>query len=678
MRLQKYKVGQKTLAPIFVLLVLFAAFFIYSVSNLNSYRSEIVTRIESSKAIINNTAELSRVENDTERLVIAFHSRRDPSVLGSMADLDAEFMSLIGKIKENSVNEEQRALLAKYLSFENELLGLRARLIAADLAGRNSAAVYGEWLAKRKEVNGVMRDILSYNTRFLDENAKVFNEKIDNTIFIFIAQGAAILLMIFGFLWYLSKTVLLPLKKLGGKVEEFLGEENGIKEDELKMLERALSFSQNIKKSYLSLEQSSREDLLTGLDNRATFNEKAESILKENKCLTICLVDLDRFKNVNNSLGHGIGDLLLKEIGNRIKKSIRRSDLAARFGGDELIILLRDTKSVDEVGTAAAKILENLREPFQIRRHSIFITASIGIAMSPSDAQNLSSLLKCADIALYAIKSKGRNWYQFYHELLDVPSTQRIRLESDLRTALKKDQLQIYFQPIVDLKTDTLSSCEALVRWHHPEFGIIMPSDFIVLAEETGLIIPLGKVVFEKACAARMKWLEEGVDVPVAVNCSPAQFYDPDFLEGITDKCSGIQIEITESTAFEDTASAAKKIKKLKEMGIDLSMDDFGTGYSSLSYLKRIPFKKLKIGKNFVQDCFVDGYASTIVKTIVKMSHDLGFKVVAEGVEIAPQVDFLKSIGCDEMQGFFVSEPLSLESFINWYKARRFEALPVS
>ncbi|WP_182103491.1 bifunctional diguanylate cyclase/phosphodiesterase [Niallia taxi] len=413
-------------------------------------------------------------------------------------------------------------------------------------------------------------------------------------------------------------------------------------------------------------------DELTGLPNRRFFEEKLKAAIADfqpannNQHLALLFMDLDRFKFINDTLGHHVGDILLKQFAERLNKCIQKRETVSRQGGDEFTVLLRNVTE-EEVRKKAKKIIQILSSPFLIDGHEIFITPSIGIAMYPKDSENNVTLIRNADIAMYEAKKEGRNNYQFYNEKFDFQSSDLFLLETELRKADISKHFKLHFQPIVDLKTNAATSAEALIRWQHPELGLISPEKFIKIAEDTGLIIPIGEWVLREVCQELKARQERGLSpMNFSVNLSLRQFFDISFVstvasilteEGINP--AYITLEITESMTM-DVEKATQILYQLKDLGVEISIDDFGTGYSSLQYLQKFPIDYLKIDKSFIQNIGENMDDCSIASTIIVMAHNLGLKVIAEGVETEEQVSVLKGMNCEKAQGYYYSKPLPL------------------
>ncbi|MDI6812302.1 MAG: EAL domain-containing protein [Desulfitobacteriaceae bacterium] len=409
-------------------------------------------------------------------------------------------------------------------------------------------------------------------------------------------------------------------------------------------------------------------DALTELPNRLLFNDRLSQAIaqshRKNKKAAILFLDIDRFKLVNDTLGHTVGDLLLKAVSERLKRMLRQGDTIARQGGDEFIILLPDVASSQEAGIVAQKILEVFSEPFILSEEEVFVTSSIGISLYPTDGRDIESLIKHADTAMYCAKESGHNNFQFFTTALNSSAQERLEIERSLRRALDKEEFIIHYQPVISLSNGMIVGVEALVRWLHPHKGLIPPGQFIPIAEDTGLIVPLGKWVLRTACAQAAAWQMHGYPLRMAVNLSARQFRQPNLAETIKEVLAEtslephlLELEITESIAAQDIDLTISILNDLKAMGIHISIDDFGTGFSSLSYLRSFPIDTLKIDKSFVKDIRPE-HGDEIVTAIIDLAQNLQLRVIAEGVETEEQLAFLKGKHCDEIQGYIFSKPL--------------------
>ncbi len=411
-------------------------------------------------------------------------------------------------------------------------------------------------------------------------------------------------------------------------------------------------------------------DALTSLPNRVLFNQSLDRALalakRHGRRLAVLFIDLDRFKLINDTLGHDAGDNLLMEIARRLTGSLRASDTVARLGGDEFVVLVEEVTDPAYIIDVAQKLIEALGEPLTLSDQEYRMTASIGIASYPDDAGDMQGLLKNADIAMYRAKEQGRNNFQFYSERMNVHSVERLTMESGLRRALERDELVLHYQPKIDIRSGKVTGVEALVRWQHPEHGLVPPVKFIGIAEETGLIVPIGEWVLQSACLAHRSWSAAGLPhLRMAVNLSARQLLHPDLvrdtgrvLERTGCDAACLEFEITESMVMQNPARAVELIRELKELGIAISIDDFGTGYSSLAYLKRFPIDSLKIDRSFIHDVPRDPGNMAITRAVIGMAHSLKLTVIAEGVETREQLEFLRGHACDEMQGFYFSRPV--------------------
>jgi len=418
-------------------------------------------------------------------------------------------------------------------------------------------------------------------------------------------------------------------------------------------------------------------DYLTSLPNRLLLQERLHHALgksrRENTLCALLFVDLDRFKVINDSLGHDIGDLALKAIADRLSKIIRETDTIARFGGDEFLILLESVKDINQVTVVARKILNQFAEPIRVRDLELFTTASIGICTAPDDGIDAESLIKNAEVAMYRGKNDGRNTYTYYNRTMDCLAHEQFEQERRLRIALEKDEMQLHYQPQFDLASNRIIGFEALVRWMHPERGEIGPNNFIPIAEETGLIVPLSEWCIEQACKFICRLKELGMhDFRVAVNVSPRHFRQKGLTEfiqhvlgttGADPSC--LELEITEGTIMEDVRTCSEVMTKLSDMGIGLAIDDFGTGYSSLNYLKKFPVNKLKIDQSFVAEIQSEQSDATLIKAIISLAESMGLNAIAEGVEIPLQLETLLKLGCTQAQGFLFSKALPEENALN-------------
>ena len=426
-------------------------------------------------------------------------------------------------------------------------------------------------------------------------------------------------------------------------------------------------------------------DALTGLPNRRLFRDRLNQVAvageRSKTTFALVLLDLDHFKTVNDTLGHGAGDELLQIIGERLKDSIRSGDTLARMGGDEFALLAVDVLHLDDVARLARKMLDALLPPVNVRGHDIYLTTSIGITLYPADSNDVDVLIKNADIALYRAKELGRNNFQFFTRDMNSAMLHRLNLENSMRQAIERQEFMLHYQPQVDLASGAIHCVEALIRWQHPELGLVPPSQFIPLAEETGMIGLIGEWVLRTACMQGKAWESAGLAIRVAVNLSARQFREGDLAEKITAILrdtgltpSLLEVEMTEGVLMQDTAQASATLDALHHMGLQISIDDFGTGYSSLSYLKRLPIDILKIDQSFVRDIHTDPDDRAIVTAVIALAHSLKLKVVAEGVETEDQLAFLRERACDFMQGYLFSRPIPADDVTQLLRSKQFLA----
>jgi diguanylate cyclase (GGDEF)-like protein/PAS domain S-box-containing protein len=430
------------------------------------------------------------------------------------------------------------------------------------------------------------------------------------------------------------------------------------------------------KASEMRIMELAQFDVLTGLPNRALLMDRLEQEIKKSKRtglpLAVMFTDIDHFKEVNDTLGHQSGDNLLKEAAKRMLGCIRESDTVARFGGDEFTIILGDLEDISSVERVAKEILQKLAEPFNLDGELVYVSVSIGMTLYPTDADNIQALLKSADQAMYAAKNLGRNRYSYFTLYMQEAAQTRMRLTSDLRTALSLEQLFVVYQPIVELASGHIHKAEALVRWQHPTRGLVSPADFIPIAEETGLIIDIGQFVFEEAAKKVKLWRElYHPQFQISINKSPVQFYDThenhadwfEYLASLGLPGQSITVEITEGLLMDASNTLIDKLLAFRDAGLQVSLDDFGTGYSSLSYLKKFDIDYLKIDQSFVRNLTAESEDFALCEAIIVMAHKLNIKVIAEGVETISQRDLLLTAGCDYAQGFLFSRPVKPEEF---------------
>jgi diguanylate cyclase (GGDEF)-like protein len=442
------------------------------------------------------------------------------------------------------------------------------------------------------------------------------------------------------------------------------------------LLLRSMQYSIERKRYQEQLEYQANYDALTGLPNRNLLHDRLrQSVYAQRfvRSIGVVFLDIDHFKFVNDSLGHNTGDKLLQKVAERLLAAVRDGDTVARLGGDEFILILNDQTGQEVIYRAMQRIIGKVAEPIEIDGQELLVTASAGISLYPQDGPDVETLLKNADAAMYRAKEKGRNNFQFYTAEMNRQVNERLKLESSLRRALERNEFELYYQPRIHVGDGALVGCEALLRWQHPELGLTLPERFIGLAEETGLIVPIGEWVIRTASKQARAWQKNGMpEIAVSVNLSMRQFKQEGLAAAVDDalRSSGLdpkrlEMELTESLVMQDTEAAIRVLERLREIGVELSVDDFGTGHSSLSYLTRLPISALKIDQSFVQAVRGTGKSDEgiVAQAIISLAHNLKLKVVGEGVETAAQFDFLKQHACDEVQGYHFGRPMPAAEF---------------
>jgi diguanylate cyclase (GGDEF)-like protein/PAS domain S-box-containing protein len=422
-----------------------------------------------------------------------------------------------------------------------------------------------------------------------------------------------------------------------------------------------------------------RHDALTGLPNRKVLENQLLAEIKKGryngKRVGVISLDLDRFKNINDSLGHQVGDEFLKEIAERLQSCSSKTKITARFGGDSFIFIVPAIFQKKEIIAVIHDIMNALKEPLLYGELELSVTASIGVSLFPDDGDTAEVLIRNADTAMHRVKDNGRNFYEFFEASMNEYASERLMLENDLRRALEREEFVLFYQPQFDSKTEKVIGVEALIRWIHPTRQLVPPGDFIPILEETGLIIPIGEWILAEACRQHRQWIEEGLPpIPISVNISAVQFHDKSFLSMLSNviEDSGIEpgyldLEVTESVVMRQPELVIKQLESIKSMGICLSLDDFGTGFSSLSYLRYFPLDRLKIDQSFVRGLAIDSVNEAIIESVVALGKSLKIRTIAEGVETKEELSFLCKLDCDEIQGYYFSKPLSNEEFIKWF-----------
>ncbi len=470
------------------------------------------------------------------------------------------------------------------------------------------------------------------------------------------------------------------LKDIAGNEKYFQTHKFVINKDNKRYIGGIYSDITEQKKTQTKLNILAHYDLLTNLPNRMMFQESLKNMIskanRNTSKIALMFIDLDNFKMINDTLGHDYGDLLLQEVAARLKKILRAEDVVSRLGGDEFTVILDDVKDTAYPSIVAQKIIDTLSQPIKLKDEMGYIGASIGISIFPDDTDSMEQLIKNSDLAMYRSKNEGKNVYRYFTEDMNADASEKLELTNDLRTAIEHEQLTLYYQPIVDTKTNKLSSFEALVRWNHPKYGLVTPDNFITLAEEGGFMVKVGKFVIKKACAQIKVMQDAGLNAKVAINISSKQLTQNHLEQTVKNIVSEsginphlLELEVTESFLMENIEQVEKVIKNLKEFGISTAIDDFGTGYSSLARLKKLSISKLKIDKSFINDIPNDEDDMVITEMIITLAKQLNLDIVAEGVETEAQVAFLKEKGCHLMQGYLFSEAIPEKDINEFIKA---------
>jgi diguanylate cyclase (GGDEF)-like protein len=471
------------------------------------------------------------------------------------------------------------------------------------------------------------------------------------------------------FSWLLLAAVLPWFGMVGGQISE--------------MRNRLRGANAELTSAMETIQKLATHDELTGLYNRAVFTESLRHALAQSarhgRRLALFFIDIDRFKVINDTLGHAAGDRVLREIAGRLKSGLRESDIVARLGGDEFVVLVEDSKVGADVELIARKIVGLLSRPMKLEGNELPLSGCVGVATAPEDGLEVEALLRNADAAMYRAKQQGRNGYVLYAREMNERDADRLALETELGHALERGQLRLHFQPKVSIASDAVTGVEALLRWQHPTLGLLAPDRFMTLAEESGAIVPIGRWVLRAACEHARRWQERhGITLSVAVNLSPRQIQDPALSTELDEvlRDTGLspallELDLTETMAMRNPEQAARQIRKLSARGVRLAMDDFGTGYSSLGYLKRFPLHSVKIDRSFVHDLPHDDDDVAISRAVIAMAHSLRLRVTAEGVERREQIDFLRGEGCEEYQGYYCSPPVPEERLLTLLSANR-------
>lgn len=466
-----------------------------------------------------------------------------------------------------------------------------------------------------------------------------------------------------GSVYYEEKTIS-PLVDDAGNIEHFISTGKDVTA-QIKTQER--------------LQHITHHDLLTGLPNRSLFIDRLDQAISRAKwnkrVISVLFFDLDRFKNINETLGHAHGDVILQEVSKRLMQCVREGDTVARLGDDEFAIVLEDVAKKEDIPLVTEKIMRRMSHPYKIDDLELYATTSIGISVYPGDGEDSETLLQNADVALHHAKEAGSSLYRFYTSEMNSQSLYRLNMESSLRRGLERNEFVLHYQPQIDMSSGRMTGAEALIRWQHPELGMVAPNEFIGLLEETGMIIQIGKWVLESACLQGQKWNEEhAAKMRISVNISPIQFTHPGLASNVREALEAshfpaelLELELTESTIMRNPESAINTLKEFGDMGVRIAIDDFGTGYSSLSYLQKFPINTLKIDRSFITGVEHNNGNASIVSAIISMAHNLKLEVVAEGVELDVQAEFLKGHKCDLMQGFLFSKPVVVDEILKLY-----------
>jgi diguanylate cyclase (GGDEF)-like protein/PAS domain S-box-containing protein len=458
-----------------------------------------------------------------------------------------------------------------------------------------------------------------------------------------------------------NELLVAPVRTEDGSISHYVGVQNDVTEQ---------------KRADESLLHLATHDSLTGLPNRILLRDRISQSINQSqrtgRQLAVLFIDVDRFKIINDSLGHLVGDMMIAAVGNRLRNSVRMVDTVARVGGDEFVVVLTDIHRDADIIQILPNLSKTIADPITVDEHTLHVTASMGISVYPRDGRDLTTLLKHADIAMYQAKEAGRNTFRFYTSDMNANAVDRLHLEIDLRKAIGRNELLVHYQPQVEFDSGRIIAAEALARWQHPQKGLIPPGDFIPLAEESGMIVPIGEWVLREVCAQIKVWRKAGAVHPkVAINLSPSQFHQANLVEMFEQAlkdfeipADALELEITEGTLMHNPAEAATVLHALNQMGFKLAVDDFGTGYSSLAYLKRFPLHALKIDRSFIQDIETNRDSAAIAAAVISLAHNLGLKVVAEGVEDVNQMERLHGLECDFAQGYLYGRPMPAEELL--------------
>ncbi len=690
LRLQGLKIRSKIILPMLAVLILLTVAFLSNIYDLRNKKRDLLKNIDSIQNAIANTNSLTNLENLTDADTLTYRFDRSAALLEEIKKANAEKAVIYNKMLANASTENDMKLLQAYFNSLAATNQIRLALEQATVNAQEQAIekAFGDWKEKDKLTDSSLSELFVYNTGLLNTSKNLYNEiirQIEATNLAVLCVAAFLVLLLY---FYLDFIIARPLAHLTQETEKIM--ERDIEwdskmnaRDEIGILGSKLKeMSLSLKDYYSRLQKMAFFDTLSNLPNRQSLDNALKKMLDEAnqncKMVGVIMLDLDRFKNINDTFGHNEGDKVLMEVARRLKQHCVAGEFIARLGGDEFVILLPGIKNAQEAEDKAKLFIRQFERPVKINSHMFYITTSVGVSVYPIDGLDEPALLKNADIALYAVKNDNRNNYQMYSAMKDQFASRRPLLENGLKEALDKKQITLYYQPIIDLRRNVISSTEVLMRWYHPELGMVLPQNFVPIAEETGDIVPIGEWIIRQVCVQETYWLKKGLpQIKLAINLSARQFLDPYLVRNLKTKLEEFNLdpklfdlEITESVAMVNIEQAAAKLKELSRMGFGIVIDDFGTGYSSLSYIKKLPVKKIKIDKSFIRDLLVDEQDAAIVRAIISMARSLNLKVIAEGVESEAQLEFLRSLGCDEIQGHLVSQPLNDQAFAYWYLVR--------
>ncbi|MBM7648253.1 diguanylate cyclase (GGDEF)-like protein/PAS domain S-box-containing protein [Bacillus ectoiniformans] len=579
------------------------------------------------------------------------------------------------------INKEEYALIQQLQQRVMELQQ-NEQLLTIQLEG---ASAFNHSILDALPIDIFLHDELG-KTVFMNKegckrHGKPLHELVGKTVYDFFPKQIADVLRKDDLKVWQTKTQLIKSVKVefSGKPVHLLTGKSIVRENQTNK-EYLLGYALDVTKQIQAEEQVEHivyHDSLTGLPNRWYIEQNGEEYLQDTEgCAAMLLLDLDHFKVINDSMGHQAGDLLLQKVASRLKELEEKNIMLARLGGDEFVFILKGVYGIDKICDFNEKIIQILSKPFTVEEKQVTITPSIGISLYPKDATTIFSMIKNADIAMYHLKEKGRNGYQFFTDNMKESANHRMDMEILLRQAIDKEEFILHYQPKLHLGTGKIYGVEALVRWDSPDHGLLYPGSFIELAEETGLIVPLGEWVLREACRQCREWHDLGYkDLTISVNVSAQQFRKRDLEETVKDVLEttgldpkALELELTESTVMENPVEAAAALKRLQKMGISISIDDFGTGFSSLNYLKHFPINTLKIDRSFIQNAEKDNADAAITLAVITLAHNLNLSVVAEVVENELQLDFVTNARCNGGQGYFISRPLDREAMIEYLR----------